>query len=455
MTRAVVIGASMSGLLIAKVLSGHFGQVEIVERDRLPDRPEFRNGVPQSRHAHVLLRAGLDALDRLFPEFATELERAGAVPIEPPREMPWLNAAGWSGRFGAGLSILTSSRELTESLVRNRVKAIPNVAFRTRTEVVGLTIQEGRVSGVRARARDGLRPDSSQAVELEADLVVDASGRMSKTSEWLEESGYDRPREVTISSHLGYASRIFKRPSRRLDWKGLLIGSTPDAPRGAGVLPLEGDRWIVTLGGYGRASNPPIDEPGYNEFIRSLRSQVLFNALRDVEPLSQIYGYARTENVRRYYELLRRRPDRLLVIGDATCCFNPIYGQGMSIAGLAALAVDRSLRKSADPLQRDTLISAQRAIARVCGDAWLLATGEDLRYATTDGGRGATRPHERAIQLYLNRVILRSNQDVIVSRALTRVIHLLDPPTALFRPGVIARVLMNRSGDPGNEPQVS
>jgi 2-polyprenyl-6-methoxyphenol hydroxylase-like FAD-dependent oxidoreductase len=455
MTRAVVIGASMSGLLIAKVLSGHFGQVEIVERDRLPDGPEFRNGVPQSRHAHVLLRAGLDALDRLFPGFASELEGAGAVPIEPPREMPWLNAAGWSGRFGAGLSILTSSRELTESLVRNRVRAIPNVTFKTRTEVVGLTIQQGRVSGVRARSRDGSRPDSSQEMEIDADLVVDASGRMSKTPEWLEESGYERPREVIISSHLGYASRIFKRPSRHLDWKGLLIGSTPQAPRGAGVLPLEGDRWIVTLGGYGRASTPPIDEAGYNEFIRSLRSPVLFNALRDAEPLSQIYGYARTENVRRHYELLTRRPDRLLVIGDAACCFNPIYGQGMSIAGLAALAVDRCFRESADPLRRETLISAQRAIARVCGDAWLLATGEDLRYSTTEGGRGATRPHERAIQLYLNRVILRSNQDMVVSSALTRVIHLVDPPTALFRPGVMARVLMNRSRGPGNEPQVS
>ena len=455
MTRAVVIGASMSGLLIAKVLSGHFGQVEIVERDRLPDGPEFRNGVPQSRHAHVLLRAGLDALDRLFPGFAAELEGAGAVPIEPPREMPWLNAAGWSGRFGAGLSILTSSRELTESLVRNRVRAIPNVTFRTRTEVVGLTIREGRVSGVRTRMRDRSRPDASQEIELQADLVVDASGRMSKTPEWLEKSGYERPREVTISSHLGYASRIFKRPARHLDWKGLLIGSTPDAPKGAGVLPLEGGRWIVTLGGYGRASTPPIDEAGYIEFIRSLRSPVLFNALRDAEPLSQIYGYARTENVRRHYELLARRPDRLLVIGDAFCCFNPIYGQGMSIAGLAALAVDRCLRESADPLQRETLISAQRAIARVCSDAWLLATGEDLRYPTTEGGRGATRPHERAIQLYLNRVILRSNQDVVVSRALTRVIHLVDPPTILFRPGVMARVLISRSRGPGNEPQVA
>jgi 2-polyprenyl-6-methoxyphenol hydroxylase-like FAD-dependent oxidoreductase len=450
MTRALVIGASMSGLLAAQVLSRHFGEVEIVERDRLPDGPEFRNGVPQSRHAHVLLRAGLDALENLFPGFATELREAGAVPVEPPREMPWLNAAGWSGRFGVDLGFLSSSRELTESLVRNRVKAAPNVTFRTRTEVVGLMNGKGRVTGVRVRTRDGSRPDSRQAAEVLADLVVDASGRMSRIPEWLGEMGYDRPREVIINSHLAYASRIFRRPSRILDWKGLLIGATPDVPRGAAVVPLEGDRWIVGLAGYGRASRPPIDEAGYNEFLRSLRSPILFHALQGAEPLSPIYGYARTENVRRHYELLTRRPEGLVVIGDATCCFNPIYGQGMSVAGLSAQALDRSLLRSSE---NGIAASAQRAIGRVSDDAWLLATGEDLRYATTEGGPGAVRPLERAVQRYLNRVILRSNQDVVVSRALTRVIHLLDPPRALFRPGVIARVFIRRSTVAGSEPQ--
>jgi 2-polyprenyl-6-methoxyphenol hydroxylase-like FAD-dependent oxidoreductase len=443
----------MSGLLAAQVLSRHFGEVEIVERDRLPDGPEFRNGVPQSRHAHVLLRAGLDALENLFPGFATDLRDAGAVPVEPPREMPWLNAAGWSGRFAAGLGFLSSSRELTECLVRARVRSAPNIRFVTRTDVVGLMDGRGRVSGVRVSARDGSRPDSRQGTELAADLVVDAGGRLSKTPEWLEELGYDRPREVIINSHLAYASRIFRRPSRNLDWKGLLIGATPDIPRGAAVVPLEGDRWIVGLAGYGRASRPPIDESGYLEFMRSLRTQVLFQAVRDAEPLTPIYGYARTENVRRHYEQTTRRPEGLVVIGDATCCFNPIYGQGMSVAALSAQALDRSLRGSSDKSANGIAAAAQRAIARISDDAWLLATGEDLRYATTEGGTGAVRPLERAVQRYLNRVILRSNQDVVVSRALTRVIHLVDPPRALFRPGVMARVLIKPSTGAGSEPQ--
>jgi 2-polyprenyl-6-methoxyphenol hydroxylase-like FAD-dependent oxidoreductase len=440
----------MAGLLAARVLCDHFAAVEILERDRLPDGPEFRNGVPQSRHAHVLLRAGLDVLERLFPGFSTELEGAGAVAVEPPREMPWLNSAGWSGRFEIGLGFLSSSRELTESLVRNRLRTIPNLTFSTRTEVIGLIAAEGRVTGLRVRARDGSRPDDSRLVDRPADLVVDASGRMSKVPEWLEELGYERPREVTINSHLGYASRTFHPPSRHVDWKGLLIAATPDQPRGAGVLPLEGNRWIVTLAGYGRAFHPPIDEAGYMEFVRELRTPVLHQALKDAEPLTPIYGYARTENVRRHYELLTRRPGRLVVVGDASCCFNPVYGQGMSVAGLGAEALGDSLRKSVDEGLDGTAISAQKRIAAACSDPWLMATGEDLRFATTDGGRA--RPVDRVVQKYIERVILSSNQDEVVSRAFTRVLHLLDPPTALFRPAVLARVLVNRSRGPGAPP---
>jgi 2-polyprenyl-6-methoxyphenol hydroxylase-like FAD-dependent oxidoreductase len=450
--RAVVIGASMAGLLAARVLSGRFGEVVVVERDRLPDGPEFRNGVPQSRHAHALLRKGLEVLDRLFPGFSAELEAAGAVPLEPPRDLPWLNSAGWSGRFTAGVRALSASRELMESVVRDRLKATPNVAFRTRSEVIGLTAVQGRATGVLVRERDGSRPDSVPATELTADLVVEASGRMSKVPEWLEQLGFERPRQTIINSHLGYASRVF-RPARQFDWKGLLIGATPDVPTGAVILPLEGDRWMVTLGGYGRAYQPPIDEAGYSEFIRNLRTPVLFQALREAEPLGPIYGYARTENVRRHYEELSRRLDRLVVVGDAACCFNPIYGQGMSVAGLEALALEDCLRKPADSGSLDRVTgSAQKAIASAGDNAWLMATGEDLRYPTTEGGKEGTGRVERAIQRYIQRVLLRSNHDQVVCRAFTRVSHLLDPPSALFKPNVVARVLASRGVGASQEP---
>jgi 2-polyprenyl-6-methoxyphenol hydroxylase-like FAD-dependent oxidoreductase len=450
--RVVVIGASMAGLLAARVLSGHFGEVVVVERDRLPDGPEFRNGVPQSRHAHALLRRGLEVLDRLFPGFSSDLEAAGGVPLEPPRDLPWLNSAGWSGRFTAGVRALSASRELMESLVRDRLRAITNVAFRTRCEAIGLTAAQGRTTGALMRERDGSRPESTPASELSADLVVDASGRMSKAPEWLEQLGYERPRQTIINSHLGYASRVF-RPARHFDWKGLLIGATPDVPTAGAVLPLEGDRWMVTLGGYGRAHQPPIDEAGYLEFMRNLRTPVLFQALRDAEPLGPIYGYARTENIRRHYEEPSRRLDRLVVVGDAACCFNPIYGQGMSVAGLEALALDDCLSQPADRGSLDGITgSAQKAIASAGENAWLMATGEDLRYPTTEGGREGTGRVERAIQRYIQRVLLRSNHDQVVCRAFTRVSHLLDPPSALFKPNILARVLASRGVERSQEP---
>jgi 2-polyprenyl-6-methoxyphenol hydroxylase-like FAD-dependent oxidoreductase len=453
--RAVVIGASMAGLLAARVLSEHFGEVVVVERDRLPDGPEFRNGVPQSRHAHALLRSGLEVLDRLFPGFSADLEAAGAVRLEPPRDLPWLNSAGWSGRFSAGVLVLSSSRELTESLVRDRLRATPNVAFRTRSEVIGLTAAQDRATGVLIRDRDGSRPDSVPATALTADMVVEASGRMSKVPDWLDQLGFERPRQTMINSHLGYASRVF-RPARRFDWKGLLIGATPDSPTGGGVFPLEGDRWMVTLGGYGRSHQPPIDEAGYRDFIRNLKTPVLFQALREAEPLGPIYGYARTENVRRHYEQLSQRLDRLVVVGDAACCFNPIYGQGMSVAGSEALALDACLRKPAGGGSLDGITaSAQKAIASAGNDAWLMATGEDLKYPTTEGGREGTSRIERTIQRYIQRVLLRSNHDVVVCRAFTRVAHLLDPPSALFKPNVVVRVLAGRGAAASQEPPSS
>ena len=55
---AIVIGGSITGLVTARVLADHFARVTIVERDRFPDQPEFRKGVPQSRHLHALLERG-------------------------------------------------------------------------------------------------------------------------------------------------------------------------------------------------------------------------------------------------------------------------------------------------------------------------------------------------------------------------------------------------------------
>ena len=273
-THAVVLGAGMAGLLAARVLSGHFGQVTVVDRDRLPEHPRFRPGVPQSRHLHVLLGRGLECLEQLFAGFEADLVAAGA-PVVKGSESLWLNAAGWSRRYQSPIRLLGASRELIEWQVRTRVTALDKVQVLEGCEAVGLLTDPSRaaVTGVRLRSRDGRADATGPAAEVAADLVVDASGRQSRAPQWLAELGYQPPAETTISSRLGYASRQYAIPaSFEADWRMLVINAKPPGnARSGAVVPIEGGRWMVALIGAGR-DHPPTDDAGFLEFARGLRS---------------------------------------------------------------------------------------------------------------------------------------------------------------------------------------
>jgi 2-polyprenyl-6-methoxyphenol hydroxylase-like FAD-dependent oxidoreductase len=460
-THALVVGASMAGLLAARVLADHNDRVTVVDRDRLPSEPVARKGVPQSRHLHFLLGQGLAIIGDLFPGIVDDLKAHGALPVSLPGDCLWLNGAGWSRRFRPGLGILSASRGLFEYTVRQRVLALPGVTIRDRHSVEGLTTDaEGRVTGLRVQAMGEPSPDHDgddeerprgAAEQLGADLVVDASGRTSRTPRWLQAMGFPAPAETTITAHLGYASRIYDIPDGfDGDWKMLYLqAKPPDNTRMGLLFPIEGDRWIVTLCGAGR-DYPPTDEDGFLEFARTLRHPVLYEAIRDAKPVSPIAGYQRTANVRRHYERLERRPERLLVTGDAATAFNPIYAQGMTAAAIGA----RTLAGSLDAHRRahagagfDGLAGAfQAALAKATASVWLEATSEDLRYPTTDGGK--LQLSTKAIYAYLARAIRVGNGNETVNTALLRVINLFDEPTTLFRPQVLLPVLSGRTAPP-------
>src|ERR671916_1887881 len=344
---ALVIGGSIAGLLTARVLSERFGWVTIVERDRFPEGPKFRKGVPQSRHLHAFMMRGRVISDRLFPGLSEELEEAGAVLLDSANDFEWLTPAGFAPRFPSGLPLLMSSRDLLEWTVRERVAALPRVNFLEKTDVTGLlpTPDGEGVAAVKLRSRDAKGARRSQE-PLRADLIVDASGRNSNASKWLEALGYASPEETYINSHLGYASRVYRRPKRfDGDWKGLNVqAAPPEVTRGGVLLPLEDDRWMVTLSGLG-GDYPPTDEAGFIDFARSLRSPMLYEAIKDAEPISDISGYRDTENRMRHYEKLSRQPYNFLVIGDAASAFNPIYAQGMTTAALGAEVLEECLRE--------------------------------------------------------------------------------------------------------------
>jgi hypothetical protein len=284
---AVVLGAGMAGLLAARVLASHFEQVTVVDRDRLPEHPRFRPGVPQSRHLHVLLGRGLECLEQLFPGFEADLVAVGA-PVVEGSESLWLNAAGWSRRYQSPIRLLGASRELVEWQARTRVMALDQVQVLEGCEAVGLLTDPSRdaVTGVRLRSRDGRAVATSPATEVAADLVVDASGRFSRAPQWLAALGYPAPGETSINPLLGYASRQYAIPAGfEVDWRMLVINAKPPGNARSGALvPIEGGRWMVALIGAGR-DYPPTDDAGFLEFARGLRSPLLYETVKGDAPI--------------------------------------------------------------------------------------------------------------------------------------------------------------------------
>jgi 2-polyprenyl-6-methoxyphenol hydroxylase-like FAD-dependent oxidoreductase len=429
-------------MLAARALSDHFDAVTLLERDRFPEAPAARKGLPQGRHAHALLEGGRGALERLLPGLTGELVRAGAGPLDFTGDVAWMSPFGWYVRFPGDLQLLASSRDLIDWVVRGRVTALPNVHLRQGADVAGLIPGPGgaHVAGVRLRSCAADDEVDYGEVEIAADLVVAADGRHSRLPEWLTALGFESPAETVVNSFQGYASRYYRPPAGLApDWKALYIQQAPpEDPRGGLVSPVEGGRWLVSLIG-GDGDYPPTDEAGFLAFARSLRSPALYEAIAAAKPLTPIAGQRATENRLRHYDRLGRFPDGVVAVGDAVCAFNPVYGQGMSAAALGAEVLDRWLREGhRGPVPgRDF----QRRLARATA-AWQLSTGADYSFRTTEGP-----PQGRVARLtgrYIAAVMRVATRRPWARRRLAEVFHLLRPPSALFSPGVLARLAWDR-----------
>jgi len=447
--RVAIIGGSIAGLLAARVLSDHFDEVTIIERDQLPRGAEERKGVPQARHAHALLARGLDVLAQLFPGILEDLAREGAERVDFGTDIRWQYFGTWKLRFPSGIVCLFQSRNLLEAAVRRRVLELPNVRLRDGCRAAGFAASPcGRkVAGVRVEARgaDEVIP---------ADLVVDASGRGSRTPSWLEALGYSAPEESAVKVHVGYASRVYRRPPplpltnpAHRPWKVLYIIGTPPNSRSIGVLfPIEGNRWQVTLGGLLR-DYPPDDEAGFLEYARRLPSDELYRALRTAEPLTDIVNHRFPSHLRRRYERMARMPEGLVVMGDALCSFNPIYGQGMTTGALSAMTLGRCLReqrRTRGPGSLEGLAPMfQEKVAHVIDTPWQLATGEDLRFPEVEGERPRTLP---LMNWYVEQVHAICGYDPDVMARFYRVQHMLTGPGALFHPRIALAVLRRQLG---------
>lgn len=431
-TSAIVIGASMTGLLATRALSNHFDHITVIERDVLSAGKEVRKGVPQSAHAHGLLASGYRVMDEYFPGMMDELEALGAPRGDVVGDFLWFQYGRWKLRHHSGLRGIAVSRPCLEGAIRRRVKAFPQVMFLEKVDGVKPTFDAtgGQVTGLVVRSRDRRVPET-----LKADLVVDATGRGSQSPQWLEEWGFGRPEECSVKVHVGYATRMFeRRPGDFFNSNGGIISGTPPAStRYGAVLAAEDNRWVVTLVGT-LGDYPPRTEKEWIAFAATLPVPAVYDLVTSARPLTEIVSYRFPANLRRWYERMGRFPSRYLVMGDAVCSFNPIYGQGMSVAAGEAKALDDSLVSGLESLSR----RFYTRVRKIVDIPWAIATGEDFRFPQVEGRRSLGF---RIMSRYLEYVHAAAEQDPVVCRRFFDVLNLLAPPSSLMSPPIAWRVL--------------
>lgn len=429
---AVVIGASIGGLLAARALSEHFTQVIVIDRDALPATPASRQRVPQGRQLHVLLARGRSVLEELFPGLSAQLRDAGAPIVDLHEHVHWYNDGYLMRRAPSDLIGVGVSRPLLEHTIRTRVAALPGVQLRPQTTVTGLLTDDSGTTVTGVRVTPDSEPDAPYAIT--ADLVVDAGGRASHSPRWLTQLGYPAPPEEHVRVDVTYVTRLYRRCPEHLDGLlGALTNAVPGAPRAGIAAALEDDQVAIALNGM-LGEQPPTDDAGMVAYAERLAAPHIATIVREAPPVGEPVTMRFPASVRRRYERLRQFPSGYLVVADALCSFNPIYGQGMTVASLQALLLRRLLA------ERRTGIAPRffRGAARIIDGPWTIAVGTDLRFPEVPGRRSA---RVRLTNEFVHRLHIAATRDAVLGAAFLRVLNLVRPPTSLLRPGIILRVL--------------
>jgi 2-polyprenyl-6-methoxyphenol hydroxylase-like FAD-dependent oxidoreductase len=430
-SQAVVLGASMAGLLAARVLADRFERVVVIERDVLPPAGTHRRGVPQGRHLHGLHPRGREIIEELFPGFTASLTASGAVSGDILGDSRWQLSGHQLRKADIGLPGVLASRPFLEGHVRAMVQALPAVRFLEDCAVSGLVVTEDKqtVTGVQARG-----PAVGAPTHVPAGLVVDATGRGSRTPVWLAGLGYHPPALERVEVGLGYATRTYRLRLGAMDGDQLILtAGTPANPRAGFLAATEGGRHMLTIAGMG-GNYPPTDPAGFDAFVAALPSGDIAAAIAGAEPLDDPVPFRFPASVRHRYEQLTAFPAGLLVIGDAVCSFNPVYGQGMTVAAAQAMILRGLLARRAVPDARGYF----RAIAAPIDVAWDIAVGADLAFPQIPGRRSAK---VRLVNAYMPRLHAAAARDEALAAALVRVVGLKDRPEGLLRPDRVLRVL--------------
>jgi 2-polyprenyl-6-methoxyphenol hydroxylase-like FAD-dependent oxidoreductase len=431
---ACVVGGSIAGLLAARVLSEHFAQVTILERDELPLEPKPRKGTPHAQHTHGLLARGLTIFEELFPGIREELISLGASFGDLVGDCHWHAMGGFHAAAASGIVAVSQSRALLEWVVRRRVQQLPNVIIRDKTpvEMPVTDVAFTRICGLRI-----IDHRTQETIKVCCDLVIDASGRGSRLPRWLAELGYEPPQDEQVIVSLAYATRLFHRREEAIGGRlGMVVTQSPPNKRFAAMIKMEGQLWTISMGGM-LGDWPQPTESGFREFAAGLPTPEIFEYLKTAEPASEIMSYKYPGSIWRRYDRLRRMPLGILPLGDSIATFNPIYGQGMTVAALEARLLGECLAYGAPNLTQQYL----RRMAELIQTPWQIAAGSDLRNPYVRGQRTIAL---RIGNAYLNRIHRAAHRDPVVAVAFHRVANLLDLPTSLCRPEVLCRMLWPR-----------
>jgi 2-polyprenyl-6-methoxyphenol hydroxylase-like FAD-dependent oxidoreductase len=442
----LVIGGSFAGLFAAAAAAQSGLDVTIVERDAQLDLPVPRPGVPQSTQPHVLLYRGLLAMEDLLPGLRQDLTGAGALATSTG-EIAWLGEYGWLQHGVDGFPLVSVSRPLLEVVVRRRVAAL-----------AGVTTLAGR-RAVALRGPPAVGSAAPWIVELDdgtaatAHLVIDASGRTSRLPQWLGDLAATPPPTTTIDIRMGYACRVYVAPVQPLPVGVAVVAAVPHDPRGGMIMPVEGGRWLVTAVGAGMF-RPPRDPDGFEAHLRSLRDPVLAQLADTASPAGDVQIHRQTANFRQGYETLGDLPPRLLVLGDALCAFDPVYGQGISVAACEAVEIRNALTGT-DPSRPGWERQLLRSFAKIVELPWSIATSEDLRFPGDHAGQ--TR-RQRVVGAWTRQLgLLAAHGDVRAQNTLSAVYQLMADPRVLFHPALFvaaARAKLRGLGRPNPRPRV-
>jgi 2-polyprenyl-6-methoxyphenol hydroxylase-like FAD-dependent oxidoreductase len=433
---AVVIGAGMGGLAAAKAVAPYFNKISVLDRDALPEGPDVRPGTPQSRHAHGLLAGGSTALEALFAGIGDDLLKAGAIKARAALAVRY-EQPGFDPfpQRDLGFDAFCLSRPLLEQICRRRLRQEPNVELRHRSRVTDVAPSADRRDAVTVLYED--EGGASQGVS--ADLVVDASGRAVPTMSLLDKLDASALEVSEIGIDQAYATAVFEIPTDAArEWIGLAHFGAPSEQTGGGLIfPIEHARWIVSIGNLHGGALPGEIE-GFRAFVKAFRMPTFFDAIKGAKQVGEIARYSMPASVRRRFDRVERFPSAMIPLGDSVCRFNPIFGQGMSVAAQEAVVLNQLLESRCrgaaplDGLAQDYLVRIQDLLEA----PWAVAQTDFVHPQT----RGA-RPPDFEKRLQYGAALTRlAAEDPETHRILIEVRHLLRPQSALREPGLARRV---------------